>query len=119
MSKDNGNKDPQAGDREAIKASEEVIKRNIISMMSHSNQTRQMVLELAQRMEALQTKMMAMDTQQKEMIKQLSVLQGEFYKRGTTSYADAPIDEEEQAPREGIIEDDAGGNAEGARISFP
>lgn len=80
--------DVQAGDREAIKASEEVQVRNLKSMMEFTNETRKMVLELAARMEALQNKMIAMDEQGKTRAMQLANLQQEFYRRGTTSYSD-------------------------------
>ena len=83
-----GNNDPQAGEREAIKASEDVQVRNLNSMMLFSNETRKIVLELAARLESLQNKMIAMEEQGKVRAMQLANLQQEFYRRGTTSYSD-------------------------------
>jgi len=83
--------DVQAGDREAIKASEEVQVRNLKSMMEFTNATRKMVLELAARIELLQNKMIAMDQQNDQRRMQLATLQQEFYKRGTTSYSDSEV----------------------------
>ena len=80
--------DPQAGEREAIKASEEVQVRNLKSMMEFTNETRKMVLELAARIELLQNKMIAMDQQNEERRLQLANLQQQFYQKGTVSYND-------------------------------
>ena len=79
----------QAGDREAIKASEEVQVRNLKSMMEFTNSTRKMVLELREVINSLQNKMIAMDTQNEERRMQLANLQQQFYLKGTTSYSDS------------------------------
>jgi len=80
--------DPQAGEREAIKASEEVQVRNLKSMMEFTNETRKMVLELSARIELLQNKMIMMDKQNDERRLQLANLQQQFYQKGTVSYND-------------------------------
>ena len=75
--------DVQAGEREAIKASEEVQRRNVISMMQFSNDTRKAVLDLAKIVDALQNKMMTFDKLFQEQRKQIAFLQQQLYQRGT------------------------------------
>jgi len=80
--------DPQAGEREAIKASEEVQIRNLKSMMEFSNSTRKMVLELKEVINNLQNKIIMMDKRDDERRLQLANLQQQFYQKGTVSYND-------------------------------
>lgn len=118
MAGNNGN-DPQrkieAGEVEKVKASEEVIRRNVVSMMMHGNDTRKALIELKTMFDALQGNVLRMNNEMKQMRSQLSVLQGEFYKRGTTSYSDTP---EEEAAEE-TPERSQGEDASDKRISFP
>ena len=76
----------QAGEREAIKASEEVQVRNLKSMMEFSNDTRKVVLELREIIDSLQNRMIAMNTLIDQQRIQLANLQQQFYAKGTVSY---------------------------------
>lgn len=78
----------QAGEREAIMASEEVQVRNMKSMMKFTNDTRKMVLELKTIIDSLQNKMIQMNEQNEERRMQLANLQQQFYLKGTVSYND-------------------------------
>ena len=78
----------KAGELENVKAVEEVIRRNINSMMEFSNATRKMVLEQQKMFDALQANVMNMHNQFNQMREQLTNLQQQFYARGSTSYAD-------------------------------
>lgn len=76
----------QAGEKEIVLASEEVQTRNITSMMIFGNETRKMIKECVVIINALQNRMISQKTEIDELRRQLSILQGEFYKRGTVSY---------------------------------
>ena len=78
--------DVQAGDREAIRASEEVQVRNLTSIAEFSQDTRKMVREVDNVVTALQNKMIAMSAQLDQQRKQLAALQQQFYSKGTVSY---------------------------------
>ena len=83
---------PRAGDRQAIKASERVIRKNVESGMLFASDTRKMVKELNMMFDILQRNVMNMKAQQDQIKEQLSNLQQQFYVRGTTSYADGDKD---------------------------
>jgi hypothetical protein len=78
----------QAGEFEKVKASEEVTYRNVQSVIQFTNETRKMVLELRTNMDAIQNKMLALNSLLDENRKQLSLLQQQFYAKGTVSYND-------------------------------
>jgi hypothetical protein len=77
----------QAGELEKVQASEETIRRNVKAVIEFSNETRKGVLELKTIVDALQNNMINLQKQFNETKKQLAILQGEFYKRGSTSYS--------------------------------
>ena len=77
----------QAGEIETKKALEYVTRRNVESAIKFGNDTRKMVLELHAMFEALQNNVMNIKNEVNELRRQLSLLQGEFYKKGTVSYS--------------------------------
>lgn len=77
----------QAGEVEKVKAAEEVTRRNVQTVISFTNETRKMLLELRQMHDALQNKVIVQDAQLQQMRKQLASLQQLFYARGTASYS--------------------------------
>ncbi|RLA02069.1 MAG: hypothetical protein DRQ42_01640 [Gammaproteobacteria bacterium] len=80
--------DVTPGEREAVRASEDVIRRNVESGIQFANSTRKMVLELSNMFDILQKNVMNMKAEQDQIRLQLTNLQQQFYARGTTSYAD-------------------------------
>lgn len=78
----------EAGEFEKVKASEEVTRRNVQSVVQFTNDTRKMVIELRANMDAIQNKMLALNKMLDENRRQLSLLQQQFYAKGTVSYND-------------------------------
>ena len=78
----------QAGQREAVKSSEEATRRNVEMVIQFSNDTRQMVLELRKLFDNLQNHVMNHHADLGQLREQLAMLQQQFYARGTTSYSD-------------------------------
>ena len=76
----------QAGEIETKKALEHVTRRNVESAIKFGNDTRKMVLELRDMFDALQNNVMVIKNEVNELRMQLSLLQGQFYKKGTVSY---------------------------------
>jgi predicted RNase H-like nuclease (RuvC/YqgF family) len=83
----------QAGERQAVKASEETTRRNVKMVLEFSNETRKMLKELTVMFDALQGNVMAMKAEQEQYKLQLANLQQQFYARGTVSYADGDQDD--------------------------
>lgn len=73
----------QAGEVEKVKASEEVVKRNVISMMQHGNETRKMLREMLMRVDAIQNKQMQLEKQQDQFRIQLASVQQKLFAGST------------------------------------
>jgi len=76
------------GDKEIILASEEVQRKNLLTAIEHTNETRKMVLELHAIIEALQNQVIAQNKQYELMRTQLAALQQQFYSKGTVNFND-------------------------------
>ncbi len=72
-----------AGDREVLKALEEVTTRNVTAVVAHANETREITLGVEKRINKLEEIIL----QQNEIIEafrlQLSLIQGKLYSGGT------------------------------------
>ena len=73
----------KAGDREVIRASEEVNRRNAESAIQFANNTRKMVLEMRVLFDTLQNHVMNQRSEINELRGQLANVQQELYARGT------------------------------------
>ena len=82
----------EAGERQAVKSSEEATRRNVQMILDFTNETRKMMLELRELFDVLQNHVMVMKAENEEYRKQLANLQQQFYARGTVSYADGDKD---------------------------
>ena len=78
----------QAGERQAVKASEEVTRRNVKMILDFTNETRKILLELRKMFDSLQGNVMNMKKEQEQYRLQLANLQQQFYQKGSVSYAD-------------------------------
>jgi hypothetical protein len=73
------------GEKEMRKAFEEVTRKNVESVISFSNKTREMMRELEERVQALQNMVMNRDNDIKLIKQQLALLQTIAYSGGTTA----------------------------------
>jgi len=78
----------KAGEREVVRASEEVNRRNAESAIQFANGTRKMVLEMRALFDTLQNHVINQLAQINELREQLSKLQQEIYARGTVRNSD-------------------------------
>ena len=78
----------EAGDREAIRASEEAIKRNVQMILDYTNETRKMLLELRMLFDNLQGHVINQRTELQELRRQLALVQQKIYASGTVEYED-------------------------------
>jgi len=76
----------KAGDREVIRASEEVNRRNAESAIQFANDTRKMVLEMRTLFDTLQNHVMNQRSEINELRSQLANVQQELYARGTVRH---------------------------------
>ena len=76
----------QAGEREAVKASEEVIRRNVKMILEFTNETRKMLLELRNMFDVLQGHVMNQKHEVDELRRQLSFVQQRQAAGGTKVY---------------------------------
>jgi len=76
------------GEREAIRASERVIRKNVQSGIQFSNDTRKMVLELRVMFDSLQGNVMNMHSDLVELRRQLAILQQQSCAKGTVNYGE-------------------------------
>ena len=77
------------GEREASRASERVIRKNVQSGIQFSNDTRKMVLELRVMFDSLQGNVMNMHSDLVELRRQLAILQQQSCAKGTVNYSEA------------------------------
>lgn len=73
----------EAGQVEKVKASEEVIRRNVQAVIEHSNMTRKMLIELKVIVDSLQNKMIAFQNDLIQQRHQLANVQQILVARGT------------------------------------
>lgn len=73
----------QAGEREAVKASEEATRRNVQMILDYTNETRKMLLELKTMHDALQEKVIQMNANLNQFRIQIAGLQQKVYAGGT------------------------------------
>jgi len=76
----------ESGDKEIVLASEEVQRKNIMSMIQHGNESRKMIRELGIIVDALQNQVITQNNTMSQLRHQLATLQQQFYLKGTTSY---------------------------------
>ena len=76
----------QAGEREAVKASEEVTRRNVKMIPEFTNETRKMLLELRNMFDVLQGHVMNQKHEVDELRRQLSFVQQRQAAGGTKVY---------------------------------
>ena len=76
----------QAGEREAVKASEEVTRRNVKMILEFTNETRKMLLELRNMFDVLQGHVMNQKHEVDELRRQLSFVQQRQAAGGTKVY---------------------------------
>jgi len=75
--------------KEIVLASEEVQRKNLLTVIEFGTETRKMVKELLIMVDALQNRMMMQDKKLDQYRLQLAALQQQFYAKGTTSYNDS------------------------------
>lgn len=73
------------GEKEQKLAFEEVTRRNVIAVVSHSNETRKLLNELTEKVQSLQDLIMSRDTQINLLKKQIVVLQTKIFAGGTSN----------------------------------
>ena len=73
----------QAGEREIVKASEEVTRRNVEMILQYTNETRKMLLEMRNLHDALQNKMIVQQKEITQLRIQLAGVNQKLYAGGT------------------------------------
>jgi hypothetical protein len=76
-------RDIQAGEREVIKASEEVQVRNLIAFSEVLKNMRGAIVEIGQRVDHLQNRMMTYDKLFEQQRQQIAYLQQQIYQKGS------------------------------------
>lgn len=78
-----GNKNPEAGDKEVIKAMEDVMTRNIKAAIEYSNSTRVLVRDLEKEVINLKNLVVQYDNKIANLQTQISNLQIKLYQQGS------------------------------------
>ena len=72
-----------AGDREVVEAFEEVITRNVRSVVNYSDETRKIVRELERHIDILHNQVVGYQERLEQMQSQVAALQAKVYAGGT------------------------------------